>query len=121
MTLTPFLYDLKALSLVLFYLKTGSALVSFPTSTPAHPSLWVWVDVPRHALLPGHHTSFPTKVRWDLWEAVMVPLQEDPTLPPTTISKGRLTDPLVLSRIEAAVLARLTSQGFATPPGDQDV
>lgn len=121
MPLIPFQVDIRSLALVLLYLRIGAALVSFPTSTSAHPSLWVWVEVPRHAILPGHQTFFPAKIRWDLWEAVMVPLQEDTTLPPTNLTRDRLTDPLVLSRLEAAILARLTSEGFATPPGDQNV
>lgn len=74
--LSEYQIDLRTLALTVIYLNLGRVAPSFPTSNRAHPSYWVFVDqVPPDGLLtPDHKIYFPNKVRWDVWQCVVVPV-----------------------------------------------
>lgn len=77
--LSPYQLDLRTLALDVLYINLGCAAPNFPTTSRAHPSLWVYVDlVPAGGLLSSTHKSyFPNKVRWDIWQKVVVPFFAD--------------------------------------------
>ena len=79
--LTGFQFDLRQLAVGVLYINLGSAAVSFPKTTRAHPSYQVFVDLtpPQGLLVDDHRQFFPFQVRWDIWQKVVVPLF-DPNL-----------------------------------------
>jgi len=78
-SLTPFQQDLRRLAAGVLYMNMGRAAPNFPTSTRAHPSYQVFVDLtpPADALRDPLAYLFPFKVSWVIWQRVIVPLFED--------------------------------------------
>lgn len=72
-------YNLRQLALGVLYINLGRAAPRFPSTTAAHPSYKVFVDLtPPVGLLDASHRGFfPFQVRWDLWEKVVVPVVEE--------------------------------------------
>lgn len=75
MAATVFATDLNLWATGVLYINLGRASVDFPTVTRAHPSYLVHVTLtPKGPLDEGHRHMFPFKVRWDIWQRVVVPL-----------------------------------------------
>jgi len=71
--------DIRQLAIGVLNLNVESAIVRFPDTTTAHPSLWAIVSLTgKKPVGFGVNRYFPFKVRWDLWEAVMVPVLRNP-------------------------------------------
>lgn len=77
--LSPFQIDLRTLALSVIYINLGRAAPNFPTTSRAHPSYWVYVDLipPGGLLSPDHRTYFPNRVRWDIWKCVVAGFFQD--------------------------------------------
>lgn len=67
--------DLDTLAVGVLYVLWGRALVVFPTTSAAHPSEFVRIDLaaPLGLLVPEHRRLFPMRVRGADWERVVVP------------------------------------------------
>lgn len=73
------LKDAKTLAVGLIHIQMGNADLEFPTSSRAHPSWWVWIVLtPKGPLWDSAGAVFPLKVRWNIWQEVIVPLLSDP-------------------------------------------
>lgn len=119
--------DLQRLSVGILYLMVDRAVLDFPTSTAAHPSDWVFVNRSVGALLrEGDGPLFPFKVRWHVWENLVVPIWNNPNLRvklrgilgPTPknlllLQLGQLD--LLLSEIRAALAAQAGSSISGAP------
>lgn len=72
------LIQAEVLAIGLVHVLLGKAVPLFPTSTVAHPSFWVTVQLlPEGAIWPEAATYFPLFVRWDIWENAVVPVLAD--------------------------------------------
>lgn len=70
---------LRTLAVGLVHIQWGNAGLEWPTTSRAHPSWWVWIVLtPKGPLWESGSMVFPMKVRWDLWERVIVPFLEEP-------------------------------------------
>ena len=71
--------DLYRLALGCLYVNLGKAVLDFPGSTRAHPSLKVTVSRAfGEPLRDGDKQYFPFQVVWHIWESVVVPVLQDP-------------------------------------------
>lgn len=67
--------DLYQLAVGVLHLNLDRAAVLFPSMTRAHPSYEVVVSLSaRGPLWPEHQKLFPFRVRWNVWQEVVVPL-----------------------------------------------
>lgn len=64
--------DIERMAIGALHILKGRALIDFPGTTVAHPSIFVVVSLGIHgALNDGYHGYFPFKVPWELWDGVM--------------------------------------------------
>jgi len=126
MAVTPSSLDLRQLAIGILYINLGRAAVTFPQSTPAHPSYIVFVDLvpPLGLLAESHRHYFPFRCRWDLWDQVVVPIFTDASVlvKTTTQTSGRnqiqraallIGDyETLLAKIEQAILRGYEAAGF---------
>jgi hypothetical protein len=69
--------DLLQIALGCVYLQAGKAITHFPSSTVGHPSEWVVISRTLSApLTEKDNGRFPFRVRWDVWQNIVVPLME---------------------------------------------
>jgi hypothetical protein len=130
MATSPFQYDLYRLAVGVLYINLGRANPVFPTTTRAHPSWEVFITpvAPLGALCEQHALMFPFKVRWDIWNNIVVPLfAEGSTLVKlmggtdgnlrNTLNQEMLRVDLegLLDKIMKALRGGLEAQGY-TPP-----
>ena len=129
-TVTPFQIDLRRIASGILYMNLGRAAPWFPTSTKAHPSYYVQVDLrpPADPVRDPFSLLFPFRVSWVVWNRIIVPLFEDgsslvkvvqekaPSLR-LPLNRIRLSEDLesLLREIEKAVLVRLEEEGFVPP------
>lgn len=74
-----YLDQVHTLAVGVAHLLLGKAVPEWPTSTRAHPSFWVTVLLqPAGSLWPEAARYFPFRVRWDIWENVVVPILTNP-------------------------------------------
>ena len=117
----------RGLAIGLIHVQLGNADPEWPTSSKAHPSFWVWVVLTsKGPLWPGARSLFPIRVRWDLWERVVVPLLGEPEnqfLPDNGAGRNHgLLSQLNLGEYDNLVNAfasklvdRLKAEGFLQP------
>jgi len=73
-----YLEQVEVIAIGIAHLLLGKAKPIFPTTTRAHPSFWVTVHLlPEGALWPGATQHFPHRVRWDIWDNVVVPILQN--------------------------------------------
>jgi len=129
-TLTSFQIDLRRLAVGILYINLGRAAPEFPTTSKAHPSYKVFVNLTPSGAggRDAYGYLFPFFVRFDIWENVVVPLFEDgsvlikvveeksPSLrhPMNQIRLSQDLEGLLLD-IESALLAALEDQGYVPP------
>jgi len=67
--------QIRALSVICLHLLFRKAIPEFPGSTRSSPSYWVHVSLSSSGpLQPGFGIFFPRKVRWDIWQYVVIPV-----------------------------------------------
>ena len=72
--------DAQRISIGCAYLLSGRAVLDYPGSTRARPSLDVVISLsPGRLLKESDRGYFPFKVPWDLWEEAVVPVLQDET------------------------------------------
>ncbi len=73
--------DLQRYAVAVLFVQLGVALLDFPTSNRAHPSSVAYLQLsPKWQDRLGYSTYFPMRVRWDIWQNVVVPILQDNTL-----------------------------------------
>jgi hypothetical protein len=73
--------DLHRYAVAVMLRQLGMLLLNFPTSNRAHPSACAYLQMsPKWSERVGYWEYFPMRVRWDIWEGVLVPVLRDETL-----------------------------------------
>jgi len=123
MAVTTTSFDLRQLAVGILYLNLGRASVRFPTTTPAHPSYNVFVDLtpPLGLLADSHRIYFPFSCRWDVWDQVVVPIITDADVLVKTATQPSLRNqaqrtPLLIGDIEAVLekIGQAILRGYKT-------
>lgn len=126
--------DLTGLSVGCLYLLTNQAVLTFPTSTRAHPSFQVMIDrgaaATRNLYRQSDRVYFPFFVNWNVWHEAVVPVllnkdvqvmvADNPSLrvhPNLTLIVLEDYDGL-LDRLSAYLIDSLIAAGFLPPETD---
>ena len=65
----------KRIAVGVVHLMTGNALMSWPSTSAAHPSIWAFVGLSaKGPIWKSAYKDFPMKVRWYFWDQVVVPV-----------------------------------------------
>lgn len=123
--------DIRQLAIGVLNVNVGSAIVRFPDSTTAHPSLWAVVSLTgKKPVGYGVGRYFPFKVRWDLWEAVLVPVLQNPDYQIVTrvgrnpINQASLNAEdyeTLLARVERGIINQMELVGVLLPGSSEEI
>jgi hypothetical protein len=116
--------DLDALTAVAVNILASKALPSFPTTTRAHPSFYVWVHPTSDGPIREQDgVFFPYSVRWDIWQKVMVPVMRNPEFSPqNTFIKDQMGTDLerYYWRLNQAISAAMIEHGYLPEPLEEE-
>lgn len=71
----------KRIAVGVLHLMTGNALMSWPTTSAAHPSIWAIVGLSaKGPIWEAAKAQFPIQVSWYFWDDVVVPVIQENAL-----------------------------------------